>query len=84
MSIPDIANLLDRLPQVRRSRRQRRLARMRKALFALSPLHLSVFRMMRLEGLSVAQVARKLHLPPQRIEALLIEVIIALAEAARP
>lgn len=82
MNMPDIAGLLEKLPLVKAWIRQRRLARMRKALLALSPLHQNVFRMIRLEGLSVEIAARNLHLPSRQVERLLTEVIVALAEAA--
>ncbi|HQS97921.1 sigma factor-like helix-turn-helix DNA-binding protein [Novosphingobium sp. 17-62-19] len=51
---------------------------MRKAVLALSPLHQSVFRMIRFERLSVEEAARQLDLDPQRVEELLTAVIIAL------
>ena len=84
MGIQNIDDLLDRLTLVGRWRKHRRLARMRKAVLALSPPHQNVFRMIRLEGLSVEGTATQLGLDPQRVEELLTEVIIALVVAARP
>lgn len=83
MNVPEIASLLETLPPIQRWIRRRRLARMRKALLALSPAHQSVFRMIRFEEMSIERAATHLHLPSQRVEKLLAEVIITLAEAAR-
>lgn len=83
MNVPEFASLLETLPLIQRWIRRRRLARMRKALLASSPLHQSVFRLIRHEGMSVEQAARHLHLPSRRVEKLLTEVIIMLTEAAR-
>jgi DNA-directed RNA polymerase specialized sigma24 family protein len=82
MCLPQLAKLLDRLQPVRRWRKHRRLARMRKAVLALSPLHQSVFRMIRFESLLVEEAARQLDLDPQRVEELLTALIIALVVAA--
>ena len=83
MNVPEIASLPVKLPFVTRWIRRRRLARMRKALLASSLLHQSVFRLIRHEGMSIDRAAWHLHLPSQRVEKLLTEVIIMLTEAAR-
>lgn len=83
MKMQGIAGLLEQLPLLKRWTMRRRLVRMRKALLALSPLHQSVFHMIRFEGMSVHQAAQQLRLPSRGVEKLLTEVIIALAEAAR-
>lgn len=77
------ADLLEKLPLLKRWKRHQRLSRMRNAILALSPLHHRVFRLIRFQGLSVAAAASELNLPPQQVQELLTEVIIALAEAAR-
>lgn len=83
MHMLNVANLLEKLPLLKRRKMHQRLSRMRHAMLALTPLHHSVFRLIRFEGLSVAAAASELDLPPQRVQELLTEVIIALAEAAR-
>lgn len=64
-------------------RRWRRLRRMRKSLLALSPMHRDVFRMIRLEGLSIAQTAQELGVNSAEAERLLYEVVLALVGADR-
>lgn len=83
MKMPDIAGALEQLPLLKPWITRRRLARMRKALLALSPLHQEVFRLVRFEGMSAGKAAQHLQLPSRRVQQLLTEVIIALADAAR-
>ena len=64
-------------------RRWRRLRRMRKSLLALSAMHRDVFRMIRLEGLSVAQTAEELGIDNAKAERLLYEVVLVLVSADR-
>lgn len=83
MKMPDIAGTLEQLPLLKPWITRRRLARMRKALLAMSQLHQEVFRLVRFEGMSVGKAAQHLQLPSRRVQQLLTEVIIALADAAR-
>lgn len=66
------------LPLIVHVRRWRRLRRMRKSLLALSPMHRDAFRMIRLEGMSVAQTAEQLGIDKDEAERLLYELVLAL------
>jgi len=70
-------------PDILGLRRWRRLRRMRKSLLALTAMHRDVFRMIRFDGLSIAQTAEELGIDNAEAERLLYEVVLVLVSADR-